>query len=264
MNDVVSPSSLGTIRMRVKCPPFGRTVTSRISLSAFGSRHIATARPAWSSERCSLAGPGSMGDAAVPYFTLSMLTSRSSREIISCSRRTAMIPASLSRFASSAPLYPTASRAICLRWASSFERSTLSASACTFKIFRRLLSEGLSSRMTRSKRPGLRSAWSSDPARLVAPITMILSFCVPKPSICTRSSIRPASRSLVSAPGAPVLAVPMESISSMKIMLGAFSRAMPNRLATSFSLSPIHLLTSAEELTEKKVLSASVATALAR
>jgi hypothetical protein len=52
--------------------------------------------------------------------------------------------------------------------------------------------------------------------------------------------------------------------SSMKMMEGARSRAMLNSWLTSFSLSPIHLDTKSLLLTAKKVLSASVATALAR
>lgn len=47
----------------------------------------------------------------------------------------------------------------------------------------------------------------------------------------------------------------------MKMMAGAFSLASENRLLTSFSLSPSHLDTRSEEETEKKVESASVATA---
>nr|GMD57290.1 cell division control protein 48 [Ipomoea batatas] len=55
-----------------------------------------------------------------------------------------------------------------------------------------------------------------------------------------------------------------ESISSMKIMEGALSRAIWNKFETSFSLSPIHFETRSEEEILKKVESASVATAFAR
>ena len=47
----------------------------------------------------------------------------------------------------------------------------------------------------------------------------------------------------------------------MNTIEGAFSRAKLNSWATSFSLSPIHLLTRSEDDTLKKVDSASVATA---
>jgi len=50
----------------------------------------------------------------------------------------------------------------------------------------------------------------------------------------------------------------------MKMMLGAFSLAIEKSWLTSFSDSPIHLETRSLLLTAKKVLSASVATALAR
>ena len=56
-----------------------------------------------------------------------------------------------------------------------------------------------------------------------------------------------------------------ESTSSMKIMLGLWSRAIWNRFFTSFSDSPSHFDTRSELDTEKKVeLLASVATALAK
>jgi hypothetical protein len=47
----------------------------------------------------------------------------------------------------------------------------------------------------------------------------------------------------------------------MKMIAGDFSLASANRLLTSFSLSPSHLDTRSDEETEKKVESASVATA---
>lgn len=63
--------------------------------------------------------------------------------------------------------------------------------------------------------------------------------------ICTRNSVfilREASLSEFSP-----LCPTSESISSMKMMEGAFSRAIWNKLATSFSLSPIHFDTRSEE-----------------
>mmetsp|Transcript_17118 Transcript_17118/g.65314 ORF Transcript_17118/g.65314 Transcript_17118/m.65314 type:complete len:224 (-) Transcript_17118:223-894(-) len=83
----------------------------------------------------------------------------------------------------------------------------------------------------------------------------------PTPCICTRNSVlilledsdSPSERCVAS-----------ESISSMNTMDGACCLAISKRLRTSFSDSPCHLLTRSEELTAKKVASASVATALAR
>jgi hypothetical protein len=56
----------------------------------------------------------------------------------------------------------------------------------------------------------------------------------------------------------------MESISSMKMMDGLFSRASSNSVLTSFSLSPSHLEVRSAEDTDKNVAAASVATALAK
>ena len=54
------------------------------------------------------------------------------------------------------------------------------------------------------------------------------------------------------------------STSSMKTIAGWCCVALSNRVRTSFSLSPTHLLVRSEEEMEKKVASTSVATALAR
>ena len=55
-----------------------------------------------------------------------------------------------------------------------------------------------------------------------------------------------------------------ESTSSINMMAGVFSRAISNKFFTSFSDSPNHLLTKSADETEKKVESASVATAFAK
>ena len=57
--------------------------------------------------------------------------------------------------------------------------------------------------------------------------------------------------------------VRMESISSMKMMLGAWMAAKEKRVLISFSLSPIHLETRVLALMLKKVALHSVATAFA-
>lgn len=87
---------------------------------------------------------------------------------------------------------------------------------------------------------------------------------------CTRQgpACLPASLALTSrppsAPPPPLAHQPSAQLtSSMKMMAGDFSRASANRLLTSFSDSPSHLDTRSEEETEKKVESASVATACA-
>lgn len=55
-----------------------------------------------------------------------------------------------------------------------------------------------------------------------------------------------------------------ESTSSMNMIAGLFSLAIVKSCLTRRSDSPIHLLTRSDDDTEKKVLFASVATALAR
>lgn len=60
------------------------------------------------------------------------------------------------------------------------------------------------------------------------------------------------------------LAVHNESISSINIIDGLASRAISNICLTNLSLSPCHFETRSEDETAKNVLSASVATALAR
>lgn len=88
----------------------------------------------------------------------------------------------------------------------------------------------------------------------------------PMPRKLLYSTHKPTSMS--SAPSPPVPTHPLclphlhkLSTSSMKMMLGAFSRASLNSSDTSFSLSPSHLDTRSLLLMLKKVLSASVATA---
>lgn len=119
-------------------------------------------------------------------------------------------------------------------------------------------------------------------------------FTLPTPCICTRNSVL-MRRALSFSP--ELRDEQRESISSMKIIAGFFSRAISNKLRTSLSHSnargllciqaarrtacwvcgpggththtylsdsPCHLETRSEEETEKKVDAASVATALAR
>mmetsp|Transcript_10788 Transcript_10788/g.45282 ORF Transcript_10788/g.45282 Transcript_10788/m.45282 type:complete len:253 (+) Transcript_10788:543-1301(+) len=106
------------------------------------------------------------------------------------------------------------------------------------------------------------TAWSSWYGVLVAASTKTRPPSDPTPCICTKISVlirRLASLSPPS-PRAPHSA----SISSMKMMEGLWSLAIWNNWLTSFSLSPIHLLTRSEDEMEKNVESASVATALAK
>mmetsp|Transcript_82686 Transcript_82686/g.145928 ORF Transcript_82686/g.145928 Transcript_82686/m.145928 type:complete len:318 (-) Transcript_82686:607-1560(-) len=106
-----------------------------------------------------------------------------------------------------------------------------------------------------------RMAASISQGVLVAPSTRMPSCVLPTPCICTRNSVL-MRRALSFSP--ELRDEQRESISSMKIIAGFFSRAISNKLRTSLSDSPCHLETRSEEETEKKVDAASVATALAR
>jgi hypothetical protein len=84
----------------------------------------------------------------------------------------------------------------------------------------------------------LRNAASSKSiGLLVAPITKILPLSDATPSNCTKNSVftlRAASLSSL------LLAVSIESISSIKIMLGLLIYATANKVLIIFSLSPTH------------------------
>mmetsp|Transcript_5634 Transcript_5634/g.11914 ORF Transcript_5634/g.11914 Transcript_5634/m.11914 type:complete len:319 (+) Transcript_5634:421-1377(+) len=96
---------------------------------------------------------------------------------------------------------------------------------------------------------------------LVAPSMRTPVCFLPTPSICTRNSVLiRRAESFSPSDREPH----KESISSMKMIAGVFSRAISNKLRTRRSLSPCHLETRSDEDTEKNVDWASVATALAR
>lgn len=118
--------------------------------------------------------------------------------------------------------------------------------------------------------------------RFVAPRTRTPLVSFPTPSICTNISVLIL---LLASDSPSPLGPHNASSSSMKMIDGLLSRAIVKscftnlrfavscfyilsssivRTITNLSLSPIHLLTKSLLLTEKKVLFASVATALAR
>merc|ERR1712164_196434 len=104
-------------------------------------------------------------------------------------------------------------------------------------------------------------AGSSSQGTFVAPRTNIPSCVLPTPCIWTKNSVLILrADSLSPSPRA----LHKESISSMKMIDGFFSRAKSNRFLISFSLSPCHLDTKSDEEMLKKVEFASVATALAK
>ena len=115
----------------------------------------------------------------------------------------------------------------------------------------------------RSKRPGLKIAGSRISTRLVAASTMIPSFA-PKPSISTRSWFSVCS--LSSCP--PPIPVPRRlataSISSIKIIQGAFFLASSKRSLTRDAPTPTNISTKSEPEMVKNGTPASPAIALAR
>mmetsp|Transcript_11021 Transcript_11021/g.45747 ORF Transcript_11021/g.45747 Transcript_11021/m.45747 type:complete len:297 (-) Transcript_11021:56-946(-) len=135
--------------------------------------------------------------------------------------------------------------------------------ACTRRIASRARRSGSSTGMMRSMRPLRTSASSRVSTRLVAPSTKMLSSCVSKPSISTKSWMRPCSRSSTS-PAEEPRARPMASISSMKTMHGACARARANRSRTRAAATPTNISTNSEPLAEKNGTPASFAIALAR
>mmetsp|Transcript_30331 Transcript_30331/g.99302 ORF Transcript_30331/g.99302 Transcript_30331/m.99302 type:complete len:272 (+) Transcript_30331:263-1078(+) len=122
---------------------------------------------------------------------------------------------------------------------------------------------GAGNSILRSRRPGRRSAGSSVSARFVAMMTLTFVDWS-KPSIWLRSSsrIRWTSRS------APVCAskrfVAMASISSMKMMQGAFFFASPNMDRMRDAPTPTNISTNSEPDAEMKGTPASPAQARAR
>ena len=115
----------------------------------------------------------------------------------------------------------------------------------------------------RSKRPARISARSRISARLVAAITITCSF-VPKPSISVRSWFKVFSRS--SLPPVKLFlprALPIASISSMKMIQGDFSLACLKRSRTLEAPTPTNISTKSEPESEKKGTCASPATAFA-
>ena len=114
----------------------------------------------------------------------------------------------------------------------------------------------------RSKRPGRNRAGSSTSARLVAARTITLAL-PSKPSISTSIWFSVCSRSSCPPPIPEPRLRPTASISSIKIMQGAFFLALVNKSRTRDAPTPTNISTNSEPDIEKKGTSASPATALA-
>ena len=131
------------------------------------------------------------------------------------------------------------------------------------KISIRSVRSGISTKIWRSKRPARINARSKTSARLVA-AKMITPLLVPKPSISVSNWFNVFSRSSL-PPCIPPFprARPIASISSIKMIAGAFSFACLNKSRTRLAPTPTNISTKSEPESEKKGTFASPATALA-
>ena len=167
--------------------------------------------------------------------------------------------ASFMRFWSDAPENPGVRRAMA-------SRSTPGASglprACTLRMAVRPLKSGRSTMMRRSKRPGRSRALSSTSARLVAAMQMMPGL-PSKPSISVRIWLSVCSRSSLPPAMPAPRCRPTASISSMKMMHGAFFLACPKRSRTRDAPTPTNISTNSDPETEKNGTPLSPATALA-
>ena len=160
----------------------------------------------------------------------------------------------------SAPEKPCVCRA---SWSTSRLLLNFMSRRCTLNISTRSESSGKSTYICLSKRPGRSRAWSSISARLVAASIMTPLF-VPKPSISVSIWLSVFSRSSFD----PMLmflprARPTASISSMKMMHGAFSLACLNKSRTRAAPTPTNISTKSDPDMERNGTFASPATALA-
>ena len=126
----------------------------------------------------------------------------------------------------------------------------------------RPLTSGRCTTTRRSKRPARSSAGSSTSGRLVAAIRMTPSL-VSKPSISTSNWFSVCSRSSWPPPRPAPRWRPTASISSMKMMHGAFFLPCTNRSRTRDAPTPTNISTKSEPLMEKNGTPASPAMARA-
>mmetsp|Transcript_1928 Transcript_1928/g.7072 ORF Transcript_1928/g.7072 Transcript_1928/m.7072 type:complete len:568 (+) Transcript_1928:114-1817(+) len=204
--------------------------------------------------------PSVMRVPSMPATMRSTESSISTSEMPSFERRPVRMAASLRRLARSAPEKPGVRFAMVSRSTSSSKRLFL---ACTPRISRRPLRSGTSTLTWRSKRPGRSSAGSRMSARFVAATTMT-PVLPSNPSISVRSWLSVCSRSSLPPPMPVPRERPTASISSTKMMHGAFSFAFLKRSRTRLAPTPTNISTNSEPEMEKNGTPASPAIALAR
>mmetsp|Transcript_2268 Transcript_2268/g.3164 ORF Transcript_2268/g.3164 Transcript_2268/m.3164 type:complete len:202 (+) Transcript_2268:1274-1879(+) len=180
----------------------------------------------------------------------------SSISIKSIFSRIHCIAASVQSAAISAPTKPCVSRAIA---SGSTSSSNFMLRVWIRKTSRRPFSSGTPISISRSKRPKRRRAGSMAFGRLVAPITTTEARCLrPSMSVNIWETIRRSTSPLVfSRFGA------MESISSIKMMAGAFFSASSKALRRFDSDSPAIFDMISGPLIKKKKAPVSLATARA-
>ena len=133
---------------------------------------------------------------------------------------------------------------------------------CTRRICSRPLISGKPTCTWRSKRPGRNNALSSTSTRLVAAITITPSL-PSKPSISTNNWFKVCSRSSWPPPMPAPRWRPTASISSIKMIQGAFFLACSNISRTRLAPTPTNISTKSEPEIEKNGTLASPAIALA-
>ena len=174
-------------------------------------------------------------------------------------KRAAIKAASLARLAKSAPEKPGVPLAI------SIDLTFLAIGSfliCTFKIASRPLISGNPTVTVLSNLPGLSKAGSRTSGRLVAATTIIPSE-PSKPSISTSIWFSVCSRSSCPPPIPAPRWRPTASISSIKIIQGAFFLACSNISRTLEAPTPTNISTKSDPEIKKNGTSASPATALA-
>mmetsp|Transcript_26626 Transcript_26626/g.80717 ORF Transcript_26626/g.80717 Transcript_26626/m.80717 type:complete len:483 (-) Transcript_26626:267-1715(-) len=195
-------------------------------------------------------------------FFITFATAISKSSCVTCTRRSrnANMPASVHTDLVSAPDASFICEAILRR---SMPRVRFMRREWIRRMSRRASSFGLGNSILRSIRPGRRRAESRMSIRLVAMITLIW-LVASKPSSWLRSSSIVRCTSESPPPEPPSMrAPPIESISSMKMMEGACSRAITKSSRTIREPSPMYFCTSSEPETRMKVQSVWCATARA-
>ena len=135
--------------------------------------------------------------------------------------------------------------------------------AWTFKICSRPRISGKGTTTWRSKRPGRCNAGSSTSGRLVAAMTITV-WLLSKPSISTSSWFRVCSRSSLPPPKPAPRWRPTASISSIKMIQGAFFFACSNMSRTRLAPTPTNISTKSEPEMLKNGTPASPAIAFAK